>query len=73
MVTLRHQAFVLIVAVATLVGTILLYVVVPKGFLPQQDTGVMVAVTEAAQSISIPRMSDAAGAGCRASSRPTRP
>ena len=37
-------------------GTILLYIAVPKGFLPQQDTGVLVAVTEAAQSASIPRL-----------------
>ncbi|MBV9539124.1 MAG: efflux RND transporter permease subunit, partial [Acidisphaera sp.] len=56
--TLRRQGLVLLVALATLVGTIALYVVVPKGFLPQQDTGVITAVTEAAQSISIPRMSE---------------
>ena len=43
-------------APATLVGTIWLYVIVPKGFLPQQDTGVLLAVTEAAQSASIPRL-----------------
>jgi multidrug efflux pump len=55
-VALRHQHLVLIVAAATLAGTIALYIVVPKGFLPQQDTGVIVAVTQAAQSISIPRM-----------------
>jgi multidrug efflux pump len=55
--SLRHQPFVLTVAVATLAGTIVLYVIVPKGFLPLQDTGVIVAVTEAEQSISIPRMS----------------
>jgi multidrug efflux pump len=55
--SLRRQSLVLLVAIATLVGTVLLYIVVPKGFLPQQDTGVIVAVTEAAQSISIPRMS----------------
>ena len=41
---------------ATLVGTIGLYIIVPKGFLPQQDTGVLIAVTEAAQSVSIPRL-----------------
>ena len=52
----RHQRFVLLVGVATLVGTIVLYIVVPKGFLPQQDTGVLIAVTEAAQSASIPRL-----------------
>ena len=54
--TLRHQRLVLLIAVATLAGTIGLYVVVPKGFLPQQDTGVLIAVTEAAQSVSIPRL-----------------
>ncbi len=53
---LRHQGLVLLVAVGTLFGTVALYVMTPKGFLPQQDTGVIVAVTEAAQSASIPRM-----------------
>ena len=48
-----HQTFVLIVGVLTLVGTIGLYAMVPKGFLPRQDTGVLLAVTEAAQSASI--------------------
>jgi hydrophobe/amphiphile efflux-1 (HAE1) family protein len=54
---LRHQPFVLLVAVGTLIGTIGLYVIVPKGFLPQQDTGVIMAVTEAGQDVSIPRLS----------------
>ncbi len=54
--TLRRPALVLLVGAATLVGTIWLYVIVPKGFLPQQDTGVVLAVTEAAQSASIPRL-----------------
>ncbi len=53
---LRAQALVLLVAVGTLAGTILLYVVIPKGFLPAQDTGVIVAITEADQSISVPAM-----------------
>ncbi|GAC1487779.1 MAG: hypothetical protein NVS2B11_13310 [Acetobacteraceae bacterium] len=56
MVALRFQGAMLLVAVLTLVGTVGLYLIVPKGFLPQQDTGVIVAVTEAAQSASIPRM-----------------
>ena len=56
LVALRFQGITLLVAVGTLVGTVLLYLLVPKGFLPQQDTGVIVAVTEAAQSASIPRM-----------------
>ncbi len=57
-VALRYQGITLLVALATLVGTIGLYVAIPKGFLPQQDTGVIVAVTEAAQSSSIPRMAE---------------
>ena len=54
--SLRHQRFMLIVAVTTLVGTAWLYIIVPKGFLPLQDTGVIVAATEGEQSISIARM-----------------
>ena len=56
MISLRHQGATLLVAILTLAGTVLLYLVIPKGFLPQQDTGVIIAVTEAAQSASIPRM-----------------
>ncbi len=54
--SLNHQTLVLIVGGLTLVGTIGLYAVVPKGFLPRQDTGVVLAVTEAAQSASIPKL-----------------
>ena len=61
--TLRHQTLVLLVGAATLVGTIWLYIIVPKGFLPQQDTGVVLAVTEAAQSASIPRLAGVADRG----------
>ncbi len=56
-VALRYQGLVLLVALGTLGGTVLLYALTPKGFLPQQDTGVIVAVTEASQSASVPRMS----------------
>jgi len=52
----RHQRLVLTAAVLTLFGTLGLYVIVPKGFLPRQDTGVVLAVTEAAQSVSIPKL-----------------
>ena len=54
--SLAHQTFVLIVGVLTFFGTIGLYAIVPKGFLPRQDTGVILAVTEAAQSASIPKL-----------------
>jgi multidrug efflux pump len=54
----RNQNFVLLIGVATLAGTIGLYLIVPKGFLPRQDTGVLLAVTEAAESVSIPHLVD---------------
>jgi multidrug efflux pump len=53
---MRHQAFTLMVAIATLVGTIWLYFLVPKGLLPQQDTGIIIGVTDAAESISFKAM-----------------
>ena len=49
---LQHQPFVLAVFGATFVATIWLYIVVPKGLLPQQDTGLIIGVTDAAQSTS---------------------
>src|SRR6202023_4204793 len=49
---LRHQVFTLLVAVATLVLTIWLYVIIPKGFFPVQDTGLIQGVTQAPQSTS---------------------
>ncbi|MFA5120106.1 multidrug efflux RND transporter permease subunit [Zavarzinia sp.] len=51
-----HQRETLLVAIATLVATIGLYIVVPKGFLPQQDTGLIVGVTDAAPDISFAAM-----------------
>jgi hydrophobe/amphiphile efflux-1 (HAE1) family protein len=53
---LRHQVFVLGVAVVTLVATVWLYLVVPKGLLPQQDTGLILGITNAAQTISFQAM-----------------
>jgi multidrug efflux pump len=50
---LARQGLTLLVAVGTLVLTVLLYVLVPKGFFPVQDTGAIQAITEAAQSISL--------------------
>ena len=55
---LQHQRATLIVAVATLVATILLYVVIPKGFFPVQDTGVILGISEASQTVSFPAMAD---------------
>jgi multidrug efflux pump len=53
---LRHQFITLMVAVATLVATIWLYILVPKGLLPQQDTGMILGITDADPSISFKAM-----------------
>ena len=55
-VVLRHRFTTLMVTVATLVGTLLLYVVVPKGFFPVQDTGVILGISEAPQTVSFASM-----------------
>ncbi|MDB6124105.1 MAG: Acriflavin resistance protein [Pedosphaera sp.] len=53
---LRHQGFMLVVAVLTMFATVWLYTKIPKGFFPQQDTGVIMGTTEAAQDISAEAM-----------------
>src|SRR5436853_6381909 len=53
---LGHQPATLAVAVATLGLTVMLYVVVPKGFFPVQDTGTIQGISEAPQTISFPAM-----------------
>jgi len=53
---LRHQFGTLVVAIATLVATIVLYIYIPKGFFPVQDTGVIMGVSQASQSISFQAM-----------------
>jgi multidrug efflux pump len=55
---LKHQTATLFVALATLVLTILLYIIVPKGFFPVQDTGIIQGISEASQSISFPAMAE---------------
>lgn len=55
---LRHQPLTLLVAVATMGLTVVLYLVVPKGFFPVQDTGVIQGISEAPQSISFSAMSE---------------
>ena len=56
-VVFRHQTLTLLVSVGTVALTVLLYVIVPKGFFPVQDTGLIQAVTEAPQSVSFDAMS----------------
>ena len=55
-VTLRHQRLVLWIAAGTLVLTVLLYVVIPKGFFPLQDTGLIQATTAGPSAISFKQM-----------------
>lgn len=57
-VVLRHQGVTLLVAVITLVLTVVLYIQIPKGFFPSQDTGVIQGITEAPQSISFAAMAE---------------
>jgi multidrug efflux pump len=63
---LNHQPATLAVAVGTLILTVLLYVVVPKGFFPAQDTGVILGVTEGPQTVSFAAMLDRQQALARA-------
>jgi multidrug efflux pump len=53
---LRHQWLMLAATAATLILTIALYVVIPKGFLPEQDTGFLTVETEAEQGVSFERL-----------------
>jgi multidrug efflux pump len=55
---LDRQGATLVVAVATLVLTVALYLVVPKGFFPVQDTGVIQGISEAPQTVSFAAMAE---------------
>ena len=58
-VVLRYQTLTLLVALGTLVLTIFLYIVIPKGFFPVQDTGVIQGISQAPASISFAAMTKA--------------
>ena len=53
-IVLRHRFITLMVMFGTIALTGYLYVVIPKGFFPQQDTGMIIGLSEAAQDISLP-------------------
>lgn len=53
---LGHQRFTLLVAAAAVVLTVFLYVVIPKGLLPEQDTGLVTGVVQADQNVAFPQM-----------------
>ena len=54
---LRRQRATLLVTLATLIITIVLYIISPKGFLPSEDTGQIIATTDASQTVSFAEMS----------------
>ncbi len=53
---LRHQRATLVTFIATVATAVLLYVVIPKGFFPQQDTGIIVGLTDAPEDVSFDEM-----------------
>ncbi|HUN81322.1 MAG TPA: efflux RND transporter permease subunit, partial [Phycisphaerae bacterium] len=55
---LRHQPLTLLIALGTLILTAVLYVVIPKGFFPVQDTGVILGISEAPRDISFTAMAE---------------
>jgi multidrug efflux pump subunit AcrB len=57
-IVLRHRFITLMVMLGTIVLTGYLYVIIPKGFFPQQDTGLIIGQTEAAQDISFQAMKE---------------
>ncbi|MES2245197.1 MAG: efflux RND transporter permease subunit [Pseudomonadota bacterium] len=63
---LRHQGATLLVALATLLLTVLLYVLIPKGLFPTQDTGQLQARIETSQSVSYARMAELQQAAAKA-------
>jgi hydrophobe/amphiphile efflux-1 (HAE1) family protein len=56
-VALRYQFITFLVFIATVSLTAVLYILIPKGFFPTQDTGIIVAITDAAQDVSFTEMS----------------
>ena len=53
---IRYRAVTLVITIATIGGTVWLYIVIPKGFFPREDTGLMLAITEAQSEISFDAM-----------------
>jgi len=54
---LNHQTETILIAAGTLVATIFLYIAIPKGFFPVQDTGMILGISEAPESVSFEAMS----------------
>jgi multidrug efflux pump len=63
---LDHQPLTLVIALATLALTVLLYIVIPKGFFPVQDTGLVQGITQAGPTVSFQAMAERQDALARA-------
>src|SRR6201999_619137 len=57
-IVLRHRFITMMVMLSTVILTGYLYVIIPKGFFPQQDTGLIIGQSEAAQDISFDAMKE---------------
>ena len=57
-VVLRYRFVTLLVTISTFVATVLLFILVPKGFFPVQDTGVILGISEAPQTVSFTNMAE---------------
>jgi multidrug efflux pump len=57
-VILRYRFITLMVTISTFVATVLLFIVIPKGFFPVQDTGVILGISEAPQTVSFASMAE---------------
>lgn len=53
---LRNRTLTMLIQLATMAATVYLYIIVPKGFFPVQDTGVILGISESAQTVSFPAM-----------------
>jgi len=57
-ISLRHRLLVLLIAIASIGATAFMFALLPKGFIPNEDTGQIFAITEAAQGVSFEKMRD---------------
>jgi len=55
---LRHRFITLLVTISTFVATVLLFIAIPKGFFPVQDTGVILGISEAPETVSFANMAE---------------
>jgi HAE1 family hydrophobic/amphiphilic exporter-1 len=57
-IVLKNKSVMLMITLATIVGTVWLYIIVPKGFFPTEDTGYVLGITEGNTDVSFPAMAE---------------